>query len=101
MNSEFIALDKSDAALRVLLTIAYSYKPIIRSDLIEYVKPLVVARTALYSAVKLLKGLELIKEESSRREGRRVILTSLTEKGLEVAKKVIEIEKIFESKEES
>ena len=101
MNTEFISFDKSDAALRVLWTIAYYYKSITRSELIEDVKPLGVARTALYSALTLLNDLGLIKEEHSHREGIRVKLTSLTDKGLEVAKKVIEIEKIFESKEES
>ncbi len=83
-------LDETGGALRVLL-ILYKEDSISRTKLIGNAA---MGKQAVYTALRVLQQLGLVEEE--RRKGfPNTVLTSLTERGRKVAKRVGEIEGIL------
>ena len=88
---DFGRLDEGKASLRILVTILYNQVPMTRQELIEQLGREGIGRTSFYSSHKTLKDIGLIEDVSEVRDGKRVILTQFTEKGLKVASKLVEI----------
>jgi len=88
-------LDEERATLRLILLLAYNQVPLTRLEFMEEAKEEFVGRTAFYSGLRTLREFGLIEESQDTREGKRVIHTALTEKGLAVAKLVWDMEKLL------
>ena len=88
-------LDGEKAALRLLLTLAYSQVPIPRLEFIKHAKEVGVGRTAFYSSLEKLKELGLVEVLTSRGERGTMVESRLTERGKKVARLLSEIEEIF------
>ncbi len=97
MRSTFSVLDMKKGAFTVLTILRYYHGPETRGELEEEAKRMSLGRTALYSAIKALKEAGLIHEISFNLDGKRVVTTNLTEKGLAVAEKLIEIREIIDA----
>jgi len=89
--SNIYRLDEGKGTIRLLLTLYNEYRPISRLELLDELRKVNLGRTAAYKAIETLKALNLIEEGKSVHEGKRVITTSISEKGIEVAEKLDEI----------
>jgi DNA-binding HxlR family transcriptional regulator len=88
MKHEFNVLDEQKAALRILHTLLYSYEPVSKKELEKTLKSQAVGRSMLYSSHRALKEIGLLKEERVRENNINYVKSSLTEKGMAVAKLV-------------
>lgn len=89
-------LDETKAALRLLLTIYKSERPLGREDIFDSIyREYGVARTAVYTALRACIKLGLIYEKPVRigRNPRPTLLHFLTDKGKRAAKIIVELEK--------
>lgn len=93
--SEIGKLDRTKAALRLLIVIYESKKTLDRDGVFELLnKKYRIGKTAGYSAIKVCKQLGLIEEKFVKTVGvRPSVLHSLTEKGKNVAEIIVELEK--------
>ena len=99
MISEFGKVDKDKATLRIFTTIYESRSPLTRLDLISQLEEDDVGRSAFYTSFKTLKELDLVTSFDMKLDGKRHIMTTLTDKGAEIAKKLVEIKNILERNE--
>jgi DNA-binding PadR family transcriptional regulator len=88
-------LDEEKATLRLILILAYDMVPLTRLEFIEKAEEELVGRTAFYSSLRALKELGFIEETQDTKEGKRVIHTELTEKGIAVARLIWDIENLL------
>jgi hypothetical protein len=96
MKSNFNRLDEVKGTLRILIILGYSFQPVPRLELIKECKEDYLGRTAFYSAHKALMELGLIEEKSETRDGKRVVLTNLKEKGKKVVTYLVGIQKLMD-----
>lgn len=97
MRSTFSVLDMKKGAFTLLTILRYHFGPQTRGDLEEEAKRMSLGRTALYSAIKALREAGLVQETPLNLDGKRVVTTYFTEKGLAVAEKLIEIREIIDA----
>jgi len=71
-----------------------------RLELLDELRKVNVGRTAAYNAIETLKTLSLIEEGQRISEGKRVIITYISKKGIEIAKKLREITTILDGESE-
>jgi Fe2+ or Zn2+ uptake regulation protein len=85
--------------MKMLSLLQYHYRPFTRVDLLNEMNEQEIGRTAAYRAINALADIGLLKESRRVRSGKRVLNTYLTEKGLLIADKIIELEKILEEQQ--
>jgi Fe2+ or Zn2+ uptake regulation protein len=85
--------------MKMLSLLLYDYRPFTRVDLLNEMDEQEIGRTAAYRAINALVDVGLLKESRGVNSGKRVLNTYLTEKGLLIAEKIAELEKILEEQQ--
>ena len=98
--SNIYRLDEVKGTIRLLDTLYNEYRPMYRLELLDKLRKVNVGRTAAYNAIETLKALGLIEEGQRVSKGKRVISTSISKKGIEIAKKLREINTILDGESE-
>jgi DNA-binding MarR family transcriptional regulator len=96
--SNLYRLDEVKGTIRLLHTLYDIYRPMTRLELLDELRKVNIGRTAAYRAIETLKDLGLIESDQKNYEGKRVIVTSITMKGIEIAVKLDEIKNMLDSK---
>jgi hypothetical protein len=91
MKKTFKKLDQPTGTLRILYTLIWEAPGNSRKELEEAMKSNGVGRNAFYTGIKVLKELDLIKEEKRIENGKNTLITSLTQSGTDVALIISEI----------
>jgi DNA-binding MarR family transcriptional regulator len=98
--SNIYKLDEVKGTIRLLLTLYNVYRPMTRLELLDELRKVNIGRTAAYRAIETLKAQGLIDVAQRVYEGKRVIVTSITKKGIEIAEKLDEVKTMLDSKNE-
>ena len=96
MNRELCRLDDGKATLRILYMLYIGAGLASRGELEEVLGRSGVGRTAFYSSLDILGELGLIVRERERVDGKNLVRTKLTEKGIEIAEATMEYYKVIE-----
>jgi DNA-binding PadR family transcriptional regulator len=88
-------LDEGKANLRILTWLIYSIRGLSTMELIEGLKADKVGKSAFYSSLEKLASCRLVYSKWTKEKGKRIKLISLTDKGVKVGEKLVEIEKIL------
>ena len=91
MNHAFNLLDDGKATLRILFELYSGAGLASRGQLEETLYRCGVGRSAFYSSLKVLQELGLIFEVRKRVNGKNLLFTELTEKGVKVVKEIEEL----------
>ena len=94
MSDKLASLDKNNATLRLLYILCYDCPASPRIELMEISKTYGIGSSAFYKSLKTLKQLNLVKEDKKRKK----TITTLTDKGYQVAKKISEINDILNTR---
>ena len=86
VTSKFTRLDEEKGTLRILLTLQETQSQISKTQLIESLQEAGLGRSGFYSSYNTLKEIGLVNEETGKnREGRRILLPSLSSLGNVIA----------------
>ena len=96
MNNAFNRLDDGKATLRILIMLISGLELASRGQLEAALDRSGVGRSAFYSSLKVLSELGLIFEVRKRVNGKNLLFTELTEKGVKVVKAIDELYSLFE-----
>ena len=91
MSDKLTSIDKNNATLRLLYILCYDCPASPRIELMEISKTYGVGSSAFYKSLKTLKNLDLVRENKKDKK----TISTLTEKGYQVAQKVSEINDIL------
>ena len=96
MNHAFNRFDDCKASLRILIELYSGAGLASRGQFEEALDTSGVGRSAFYSSLKVLSELGLIFEVRKRVNGKNLLFTELTEKGVKVVKAIDELYSLFE-----
>ena len=86
VTSKFTRLDEEKGTLRILLTLQETQSQFTKTQLIESLQKAGLGRSGFYSSYNTLKEIGLVNEETGKnREGRRILLPSLSGLGNVIA----------------
>jgi len=86
VTSKFTRLDEEKGTLRILLTLQETQSQITKTQLIASLQKAGLGRSGFYSSYNALKEIGLITEETGKnREGRRILIPSLSGMGKVIA----------------